>query len=223
MYLKMYKKYGAVLSSLFLAAQSINAQTDSLFLTIDQLFERGVQHSLQLQADVMKESMAQERIRTARSAQLPELQIGLKGGFVGQPVVWERGLSDPSYPEAPDWSQNYNINLTQPLYQGGRIQAKIHQAELKKQIAALNSADNEAEIKLILLQQYMTLFSYYKQREVLARNIEESEHRLKDIRRMKKEGIVTRNDEIRSELQLTVARTQAIYTYYELQRTCGML
>ena len=82
MYLKMYKKYGAVLSSLFLAAQSINAQTDSLFLTIDQLFERGVQHSLQLQADVMKESMAQERIRTARSAQLPELQIGLKGGFV---------------------------------------------------------------------------------------------------------------------------------------------
>ena len=54
MYLKMYKKYGAVLSSLFLAAQSINAQTDSLFLTIDQLFERGVQHSLQLQADVMK-------------------------------------------------------------------------------------------------------------------------------------------------------------------------
>ena len=95
--------------------------------------------------------------------------------------------------------------------------------QLKKQIAALNSADNEAEIKLILLQQYMTLFSYYKQREVLARNIEESEHRLKDIRRMKKEGIVTRNDEIRSELQLTVARTQAIYTYYELQRTCGML
>ena len=223
MYLKMYKKYGAALSCLLWVTSSINAQTDSLFLTVDQLFERGVQYSLQLQADAMKESMAQERMRTARSAQLPELQIGLKGGFVGQPIVWERGLSDPVYPEAPDWSQNYNINLTQPLYQGGKIQAKIHQAELKKQIAALNSADNEAEIKLILLQQYMTLFSYYKQREVLARNIEESEHRLKDIRRMKKEGIVTRNDEIRSELQLTVARTQAIYTYYELQRTCGML
>ena len=123
MYLKMYKKYGAVLSSLFLAAQSINAQTDSLFLTIDQLFERGVQHSLQLQADVMKESMAQERIRTARSAQLPELQIGLKGGFVGQPVVWERGLSDPSYPEAPDWSQNYAIDLAQPLYQAVALQS----------------------------------------------------------------------------------------------------
>ena len=97
MYLKMYKKYGAALSCLLLGTSSINAQTDSLFLTVDQLFERGVQHSLQLQADAMRESMAQERTRTARSAQLPELQIGLKGGFVGQPVVWDRGLSDPVY------------------------------------------------------------------------------------------------------------------------------
>lgn len=70
-----------------------------------------MQYSLQLQADAMKESMAQERMRIAHSAQLPELQIGLKGGFVGQPVVWERGLSDSAYPEAPDWSQNYAIDL----------------------------------------------------------------------------------------------------------------
>ena len=68
MYLKMYKKYGAALSCLLWVTSSINAQTDSLFLTVDQLFERGVQYSLQLQADAMKESMAQERMRTARSA-----------------------------------------------------------------------------------------------------------------------------------------------------------
>ena len=132
MYLKMYKKYGAALSCLLWVTSSINAQTDSLFLTVDQLFERGVQYSLQLQADAMKESMAQERMRTARSAQLPELQIGLKGGFVGQPVVWERGLSDPVYPEAPDWSQNYAIDLAQPLYQGGKIRSAIHKADIEK-------------------------------------------------------------------------------------------
>ena len=111
MFLKKYKLYPVILFSLFSFPQLMHAQTDSLFLTVDQLFERGVQYSLQLQADAMKESMAQERMRTARSAQLPELQIGLKGGFVGQPVVWERGLSAPLYPDAPDWSQNYAIDL----------------------------------------------------------------------------------------------------------------
>ena len=49
----------------------------------------------------------------------------------------------------------------------------------------------------------MDLFALYKETEVLARNIEESRRRLEDIRRLWKEGIVTRNDEIRSELQLT--------------------
>ena len=109
MFLKKYKLYPVILFSLFSFPQLMHAQTDSLFLTVDQLFERGVQYSLQLQADAMKESMAQERTRTARTARLPELQIGLKGGFVGQPVVWERGLSAPLYPDAPDWSQNMRL------------------------------------------------------------------------------------------------------------------
>ena len=103
------------------------AQTDSLFLTIDQLFERGVRHSLQIQADVLKESIAQERTHTARSAQLPDLQIGLKGGYVGQPILFEQGLAHPTRPEAPDWSQNYAIDLfsgDQPLNGGNAAERR---------------------------------------------------------------------------------------------------
>ena len=57
-----------------------------------------------------------------------------------------------------------------------------------------------------MLGQYMALFSYYKQNDVLERNIEESEIRLKDIKKMKEEGLITNNDVLRSELQLTTDR-----------------
>lgn len=204
MSLKTYKIIGkAVLICLIIATQPAVAQTDSLFLTVDELFERGVEHSLQLQADAMKETMAQERIQTARATRLPDLQIGLKGGFVGQPILWERGLSDPLYPETPDWSQNYAIDFTQPLYQGGKIRHSIHKADIEKQITELQTLTDRADIKLGLLNQYMNLFSLFKQHEVLMRNIEESELRLHDIRRMKKEGLITNNDVLRSEMQLT--------------------
>ena len=119
MSLRIYKKHVLSLFCMTVATFPAIAQTDSLFLTIDQLFERGVRHSLQIQADVLKESIAQERTHTARSAQLPDLQIGLKGGYVGQPILFEQGLAHPTRPEAPDWSQNYAIDLTQPIYQGG--------------------------------------------------------------------------------------------------------
>lgn len=192
-----------MLFCLAFVVRPVVAQTDSLFLTVDRLFEWGVEHSLQLQADALKESMAQERVRTARSAQLPDLQIGLKGGFVGQPVIWERGLADPAYPDVPDWSQNYAIDLNQPLYQGGKIRKTIRKANIEKQVAGLQTLTDQAEIKLGLLGQYLNLFSLFKQHEVLTRNIEESELRLHDIRRMKKEGLITNNDVLRSEMQLT--------------------
>lgn len=179
------------------------AQEPVRLLSVDELFRLGTENSLLLKKSKMQEVISNEREKSARTGLLPNIQIGASAGVIGQPVIFQRGMSHPVRPETPDWSQNYNINLTQPLYQGGKLQGKIREAKLQKQIAALSNSDNEAEIKLVLLQQYMTLFSYYKQQEVLSRNIEESEHRLKDIRRMKREGIVTRNDEIRSELQLT--------------------
>ena len=203
MFLKTYRVYLIGLLCLMFAGQPAKAQTDSLFLSVDQLFERGVQHSLQLQADALKEAMAQERTRTARTSPLPDLQVGLKGGFVGQPVIWERGLSDPTYPDIPDWSQNYAIDFSQPLYQGGKIRRTIRKADMEKQVAELQTLTDQAEIKLGLLNQYMNLFSLFKQHEILMRNIEESELRLWDIRRMKKEGVITNNDVLRSEMQLT--------------------
>lgn len=73
-------------------------------------------------------------------------------------------------------------------------------------MAILQTATNCADIKLSLLEQYLSLFSLYKQCMVLNRNIDESKRRLKDIRRMEEEGLITNNDVLRSEMQLTENR-----------------
>lgn len=104
--------------SLFWAV-SAQAQQDSLFLSVEQLFESGIKSSLQLQSDSLKERMAHERKLYAKTGLLPDLEIGLKGGIIGQPVVFQNGLSNPTYPDTPDWSQNYTVDFNQPLYQRG--------------------------------------------------------------------------------------------------------
>lgn len=93
------------------------AQHDSLRISLDELFARGAEQHLQLHADRLKEQMAEERIRDARTARMPDISIGLKGGVLGQPVVWQSGLNDPTRPDTPDWQQNYTVDFTQPLYQ----------------------------------------------------------------------------------------------------------
>lgn len=173
------------------------------FLSLTELFDRGTKYSLHIKASHIQEIVAIEKEKTARSLCFPEVNIGATAGYVGQPIVFKKGLSHPTYPEIPKWSHNYNLELTQPIYEGGRIKYSIRKAELEKQMAKLSLSNDVADLKLLLFKQYIDLFTLYKQQDVLDRTIEESKIRLKDIRKMKKEGIVTRNDEIRSELQLT--------------------
>ena len=213
---KVTKRLLVTICSIFLYT-NLCAQQDTLFLTLEQLFERGTEQHLQLAADRLKEEMALERTKTARTARLPELSIGLKGGFLGQPVVWQNGMSNPTYPDSPDWQQNYAIDFTQPIYQGGKIKYSIRQADLEREIARLQTATDQADIKLMLLEQYLNLFSLYKQYLVLNRKIDESEHRLKDIRQMKAEGIITNNDVLRSEMQLTDDRLAVTETENDIR------
>lgn len=181
----------------------VTAAQQTKSLSLDDLFSLGMENSLRLDASKIQETIAEERIKDAKTGRLPDIRIGGTAGYMGQPVIFQKGLTEAVRPESPDWLHNYNLNIVQPLYQGGKIRYNIEHAVLQRRIAALSTTDNEAEIKMILLRQYLDLFSLYKQKEVFTRNIEEAERRLADIRRMKIEGVVTRNDEIRSELELT--------------------
>ncbi|MDR0988751.1 MAG: TolC family protein [Prevotellaceae bacterium] len=185
------------------AAAALPAQTDSLALSLAQLFEQGVAQSLRLRADALKQEAADEQWRAARAAQLPDVQVGARAGIVGQPLIWERGLAGVTRPDIPDWMQNYSLDFQQPIYQGGRLRGTIRKANLERETAQWQTSADRATLKLGLLTYYLNLFTLFKEHEVLTRNIEEAEQRLANIQRMKREGLITDNDVLRSQMQLT--------------------
>lgn len=201
--MKFWKNFKHFLTGLILLAPLPTATQPRLLLSVDSLLQLGMAQNVQLRILRQQEEMARSRAKTARTAKLPEVQVGLKGGYLGQPIVFREGLSHPTRPQSPHWLQNYEIDLSQPIYQGGRIRYSIEKADIEQKIAELQTLQNEADIKLALLEQYMQLFSLYKQQTVLARNIEESTKRLENIKSKKRQGLITNNDVLRSELQLT--------------------
>lgn len=201
--MKFWKNFKHFLTGLILLAPLPAATQPRLLLSVDSLLQLGMAQNVQLRILRQQEEMARSRAKTARTAKLPEVQVGLKGGYLGQPIVFREGLSHPTRPQSPHWLQNYEIDLSQPVYQGGRIRYSIEKADIEQKIAELQTLQNEADIKLALLEQYMQLFSLYKQQTVLARNIEESTKRLENIKSKKRQGLITNNDVLRSELQLT--------------------
>lgn len=175
----------------------------SRHLTVDELFQLGIENSIQIKSAQLNEKIATEQLKTAQNTRLPEVNAAITGGYIGQPTVYQQGLTGATHPDMPNWKQNYNIEMNQPLFHGRKIKYSIEKAGLEKQIASLSIERDKAEIKLLLIGKYLDLFRLYKQQEVLTRNIEEAEQRLHDIQQMRKQGMITQNDVIRSELQLT--------------------
>lgn len=169
----------------------------------EELFRLGIENSLRIKSDRIDEKVYADRKKSAETAIYPDIGISLEGAYLGQPVLFRRGLTDPEYPEATHWLQNYGVTFNQLLYNGGAVRSNISRSDIEMQIARLTTAYDISEVKLELLKYYMNLICMYKQREVFERNIEESERRLEDITRMKREGIVTENDVLRSKMKLT--------------------
>ena len=200
MHLRRLNKWGFVglitINATFLYAQ------DTHLLKVDDLFKLGIEHSLTLKADKINSAIAANEEAVAKTDKLPEISASLSDGYLGKVTVFEQGLTKPVYPYMPNWAQNYEVNVVQPIYEGGRIKHKIEKAALQRELIQATSQKDMAEVKLVLMEKYLELFRWYKQREVVTLNIEEAKQRLHDMQGMKKQGMITGNDLIRSELQL---------------------
>lgn len=200
--MKFLKKY-SLFFLLLLYDSTLSATPPVKYLTVQELFRLGTGHSLQIQASLINQQIAGYNEKAARAEYLPDVNIEASGSYNGQPTVFEKGLHRPVHPDAPDWSQSYRAEVRQSLYSGGRVRHTHVLASMEKQLADLTTERDKASLKLVLIGKYLDLFELYKEKKVLNQNIEESRRRLHDIRQKRKEGMLTQNDVIRSELQLT--------------------
>lgn len=172
-------------------------------ITVNELFERGLQNSVTIRASVIKTQISEDKVGLAKNKQLPDISVAGLFGYVGTPTILYKDLSFLKHSDTPDWKQNYQVTATQPIYQGGRIKNSIEKANLEKEVAQLSLQKDKSELKLWLIGKYLDLFNLYKERNVYAKNIEEAETRLRDIEKMKEQGMITTNDVLRSKIILT--------------------
>lgn len=74
---------------------------------------------------------------------------------------------------------------------------------MQEELSELNYENNEQSIKLLVLGYYLDLSKLYNQDNVYQQNIDLAKKRLDNIKKFYNQGMVTRNDVIRGELQLS--------------------
>ena len=201
---KMYtfRKKLELLVIVFAFANTILAQ-NYYHLSIEELLDKGIANSIIIKESELKMSISSDQYSLSKNKKLPDLQVAGMFGYVGTSTILDTDLSFIKHPDAPDWKQNYQFIATQPLYEGGRIKNNIQRAKMQEELAQLVLQKDKSDLRLWMIGKYLNLYNLYREKETYVQNIEEANIRLKDIRKMREEGMITSNDVLRSEIQVS--------------------
>ena len=184
-------------------SSSVFAQdTISRVITVMELFNLTEANSKQLEISYQNIGINEGRTAIARSRRLPEIAAAADAGYLSTIAILNPDFTFHSNVKTPHFTNNYFLEASQLIYKGGSVRLNIEKSRLGEQLAALNYDKDKQDIKLLLLGKYLDLFQLYNGKIIYLKNIELARRRLRDLTKLKEQGLVTRNDIIRNELQI---------------------
>ena len=109
---------------------------------------------------------------------------------------------------SPNYFDNYALRLgvQQPLYTGGRLRAGAAAAKYGAEAAELDLAADRSELVYALRAAYWDLYKAGEFVKAIDENVGRTEAHLADVRNFFDQGLLTRNEVLRAEVQLSNAR-----------------
>jgi outer membrane protein len=171
-------------------------------LTIKELFQLADSNAKQIEISGQGVAISRQKTSIAKSERLPEISASADAGYLSNIAILNPDFSYHQTVPAPHLSNNYFMETSEVLYKGNYINNNVKRSKLYEQLSVLNLARERQDVKLSLLNKYLALQQLFNARIIYVKNIALAERRLKDIRSLRTQGMVTQNDIIRSELQI---------------------
>jgi len=183
-------------------------------LSLDEAIAAGLEASPGLHASRMKVEASAAKTRESVADRLPALRFG--GGYTRLSQVPPFEVSLPIFPNPIVVSQNYfnnwnlKMSVQQPLFTGFRLEAGTESARMLERSAALDLEKDRSEFIFAVKSSYWGLAKAQEFQAVIEENIREVEEQLADVRAFFGQGLLTRNEVLRAELQLSNTKLMAI-------------
>jgi outer membrane protein len=184
----------------------LRAQDSAVNLTLKDAIDMSVKNSKQLKNSRAKIDEATAVLHQSKDQRLPDFKISGSYLRLNNPNV---DLKTKSGGPSSDSGSSIKVsqaiyglaNITYPLYSGLHIQYGIESAKYLEQAAKLD-ADNDREgIILNAINAYINLYKSKAAVLLVKENLQQSKQRDTDFSNLERNGILARNDLLKSELQ----------------------
>lgn len=190
----------ALLSAVLAASPPLGAQsTDTLRLSLADAVTRAVRESDETQLAAVQLDLAEAQVTTARAAGLPQLRLA---GNYSQ-VLKNARAEIVGAIFGQNFNYNSNVNLSQTLFQGGRVLAGARAASDVRGAARMTIAEAQAQIAVDVQRAYLQAILAGELETIQARNLELADARITLVQQLEGAGRASRYDLLRSRVERT--------------------
>ena len=175
-------------------------QSDTLRLSIEEAVTRAVRLSDETKLSAAQLELTEAQIVTARAAGFPQLRLN---GAYTQVLENARATIVSGSVFGQAYTYNTNANISQTLFQGGRIFAGTRAAGDARQAARYDQAETRARVSVDVQRAYFQALLSDRLYEIQVRNLELADERLKQVERLESGGRAARYDVLRARVQHT--------------------
>ena len=177
-------------------------------LSLNQAIDLSIKNSKQLKASKARIDIATANLLAAKNNELPNFTISGSYLRILQPNI---NLAYKTAPPANGQPANqvpsvnsaaYGIaNISYPIFAGGKIKYGIESATYLQQAASLDAENDKDAIALNAINAFINIYKASLTVNILKNNLEASRQRDSNFARLEQNGILPRNDLLKTELQ----------------------
>jgi outer membrane protein len=172
-------------------------------MTIKTAWDMALRNSTQLKIIAKNVEEVRQQTEIEKLNKLPAISTGLDYAYLSNANVWTPTFSKHIVGHLPHQYTQFSTTAAETVFKGGEVKNTILRSTFREQVAALTLGQNMKEIKLLVAAKYLDIFGLINQRQVYNNNIKLAQNRLKNVLAMQKQGMVTQNDVLRTQLTIS--------------------
>ena len=193
----------SLLAAFALCATVANANSREVAISVDSLLCRVAAVNKDIVAAKSNFEAVCQGIAVAESARLPRISASLDLNYLGDGTVLDRDFSNAMRDKLPHFGNTLNVNLYQPVYQGGAITAGIDLARNEAELAAIGVGQQTDASSIEALSAYFNLMKMQNLRKVYEQNIVATQKLIDNMVERQRQGTALKNDITRYELRMS--------------------
>lgn len=197
----MIKNKFKLLLSILLLPTILYAQTIKK-LTLQEAIDLGIANSKNLKLSQNKIDEAVARLAVVRDNVLPNASASFLYNHAEIPTTTLTiGGGNPIH--LPNRADAFvgTATIQEVIYGGGKYRYAQESTKLLTDIARLDAEKNKEEVSYAVINTYFSLFKVAQSKKVVHQNLESIASQLKQAQRFFEQGVVTKNDVLRFQLQ----------------------